>query len=72
MPSPSRQCGLDRVVQSLVGDGTVLCAVIVAGGKASIVVNSNYPGALEHAEHHIATQTDEHIWICSPDCPGAI
>jgi hypothetical protein len=60
---------LEIVVRSLVGDGTVLCAVVVARGKASIVVNERYPDALAHAQRHLL-QGGTSVWICSPDCPG--
>lgn len=67
-------CGRERlpleiIIHSLAGDGTVLCAVVVARGKASIVINERYPDALEHAQRHLR-QRDTDVWICSPDCPG--
>lgn len=63
------RASLDIIIHSLDGDGTILCCVVVARGRASIVVNSRYPDALEHAQRHLM-QTDTCIWLCSPDCPG--
>jgi hypothetical protein len=60
---------LDIVIHSIAGDGTVLCAVVIARGKASIVLNELYPDALEHAQRHLR-RGDGPVWICSPDCPG--
>ena len=60
----------EKVVSFLDGDATVLCAIVATPGKVAIVVNSYYPGALEHAELHLCTQPGECVWICSPDCPG--
>jgi hypothetical protein len=64
-----KRAPLTVIVHSLLGDATVLCAIVVAGGRASIVVNERYADALEHAQRHLL-QTDTTVWICSPDCPG--
>lgn len=66
----ARTLPLDIVIHSLAGDATVLCAVVRAGGRASIVINDRYPDALDHARAHLE-QSDTSVWICSPDCPGA-
>ncbi len=63
--------GSGRVVTTLMGDATVLCVVIAATGRVAIVLNGRYPGALAHAERHVARQPDTAVWICSPECPGA-
>lgn len=60
---------LTVVVHSLLGDATVLCVVVVARGRASVVFNERYPGALDHARRHLE-QLGTSVWICSPDCPG--
>lgn len=69
MLSGRQASGLARVVKSLVGDDTVLCAVIATRGRVVIVVNSGYSHALIHAERHIANE-GEGAWICAPDCSG--
>lgn len=70
MSGVTRQPRPERTISSLVGDETVLCAVVATPGRVAIVVNERYPGALEHAERHLCAQPDAAVWICSPDCPG--
>ena len=63
--------GTARVVTALPGDQTILCVIVAAASTIAIVVNERYPGALAHAERHIAAQPDTVVWICSPECSGA-
>lgn len=69
MVCSGKRVALDIIIHSLVGDNTVLCAVVVARGRVSIVINERYSDALEHAQRHLKQQ-DTSVWICSPDCPG--
>lgn len=57
------------IVRSVVGDETVLCVIVAAGGGLVTVVNSDYPQAEAHARRHIAAGFGV-VQVCAPDCTG--
>lgn len=60
----------ELVVRSLVGDATVQCSAVATQGRVAIVLNDQYPTALEHAERHLEAGADG-VWVCAPECDGS-
>lgn len=57
----------EMAVYDMVGDRSVLCAIVATRGRVVVVVNSGYPQALAHADQHLGCG-NVGIWVCAPDC----
>jgi hypothetical protein len=58
-------------VHHLQADCTVMCVVVATAMRSSVVVNSAYPAALDHAKIHMNNGGRGGVWICGPECDGA-